>query len=422
MKLIGPDRIEPVAAAVHRSAPHELGVVEVRFGDDEQRAAGMAGQLAHRRAKLLEDGQRRGVDDGVNRIQPQPVAVIVPQPHQGVVDDERPHLGAVRAVEVDGVAPVGGVTVGEVGAELRQVVAGRTQMVVHHVDHHPDAAGVAGIDQPLEAIGSAVAVVGGEQVDTVVAPPPISPELGDGQQLDGVDAERDQVIQPGHHGVERALGSEGADVQLVQDGRGEIDAPPAPVGPDEGAVVDNPRRPVNARGLPGGARIRPRWAAVEAVAVVVSGAGVVNVPGPPPVVMARHLEPLPGHHELDGRRSRRPDPESLAHGADSADGSASCAKTATGKSENRSAALIGPPGYEADVNTSTHDAVGRLTVVSPQSPSSKPVASLGTTTARPPARPNATTWESLAPCAVSGWYPDSAEYSSGRRRRWSSTR
>jgi len=124
-------------------------------------------------------------------------------------------------------------------------------VVVHHVHHHPDAAGVAGIDQPLQPIRSPITVVGGEQVDTVVAPPPIPRELGDGQQFDGVDAERDQVVQPAHHGVERALRSEGADVQLVQDGRGQIDAPPASVGPDEGAVVEKPRRPVNPRWLPG---------------------------------------------------------------------------------------------------------------------------------------------------------------------------
>src|SRR5690606_14587132 len=124
-----------------------------------------------------------------------------------------------------GVAPRRLVPVGEVGPEGGEVVPGRAEVVVDDVHHYADASRVAGVDESLEAVGAAVGVVRGEQVDAVVAPAAVAGELGHGQQLDGVDAELDEVGQAGDGAVEGALGGERADVELVEHRSGERHAP-----------------------------------------------------------------------------------------------------------------------------------------------------------------------------------------------------
>ena len=78
---------------------------------------------------------------------------------------------------------------------------------------------MAGVDQALEAVRAAVGVVGRVQVDAVVAPAALAGELGDGHQLDGVDAEVDEVVEVVDGAVEGPLGGERADVELVEDRR-----------------------------------------------------------------------------------------------------------------------------------------------------------------------------------------------------------
>jgi hypothetical protein len=46
----------------------------------------------------------------------------------------------------------------------------------------------------------------------------VARELGDGHELDMRDAELGQRREPARGGLERALGGEGADVQLVEHG------------------------------------------------------------------------------------------------------------------------------------------------------------------------------------------------------------
>ena len=106
-----------------------------------------------------------------------------------------PHLVAARSVEVDGRAPVRPVALREVGAELGQIVSGRAQVVVHHVDDHAEPGAVTGVHEAFETLRTAIGVVWGKQVDAVVAPPPIAREFGDRHHLDGVDSELDEVRQ-----------------------------------------------------------------------------------------------------------------------------------------------------------------------------------------------------------------------------------
>ena len=68
-------------------------------------------------------------------------------------------------------------------------------VLVDDVEDHRDAVGMAGIDQRFQPIRAAVGVVGRVEQHPVVAPAPCAGELGDREELDGVDTERDQVVR-----------------------------------------------------------------------------------------------------------------------------------------------------------------------------------------------------------------------------------
>jgi hypothetical protein len=74
-------------------------------------------------------------------------------------------------------------------------------------------------------------------------------EAVDRQQLDEVDAEADQVVQPGDRGVQRALGGEGADVHLVDHASGQRTAGPDAVAPLVRGRVVAAGEPVHPLGL-----------------------------------------------------------------------------------------------------------------------------------------------------------------------------
>ena len=100
---------------------------------------------------------------------------------------------------------------------------------------------MGGVDEAAVGLGAAVVFLHGVPEHTVVAPVVGAVEAVDGQQLDVRDAEADEVGQLRDRGVERALGSEGADVQFVDEAARERPARPVLVGPGEGCRVV-PRR------------------------------------------------------------------------------------------------------------------------------------------------------------------------------------
>src|SRR5262249_37677729 len=150
-------------------------------------------------------------------VEPEAVKVVVPNPHERVVDDEPPHLVAAAPVVVDRWAPRSAVPLGEVRTKLPQEVADRAEVVVDDVEQYAKAPCVAGVHQALEPVRAAVRVMRGVEGRAVVAPPAVTPELPHRHQLDGRDAEADEMGQAFDGGVESALGGEGSDVQLVQD-------------------------------------------------------------------------------------------------------------------------------------------------------------------------------------------------------------
>jgi hypothetical protein len=190
------------------------------------------------------------VDQRVHGVEAQPVDVQVAQPHQGVVEDVAAHLVGVRAGEVDRAAPAGLAALGEDREELRQVVARGTQVVVDDVLDHREAALVAGVDEPLVGGRPAVGLLDGVPEDAVVAPVVRAVERVDRQQLDELDAQLDEVVQPLDRRIQRALGRERADVQLVDDAAGQHPAGPRPVAPRVGVGVEPAGEAVDAVRLP----------------------------------------------------------------------------------------------------------------------------------------------------------------------------
>ncbi len=108
---------------------------------------------------------------------------------------------------------------------------------------------MAGVDETFEPVGAAVARLRRVQVDAVVSPVARTGELRDRHELDGGDAERDQVRQAIDRRVERPAGREGADVQLVGDEVGDGAPAPAAVGPGERPRVDDAAPTVGAARL-----------------------------------------------------------------------------------------------------------------------------------------------------------------------------
>ena len=297
VEVVGPLRVHAETVALPRG--HDARVVEVALGDGEQGAAELGGQRGHLAGQLGQQVHSRGVDDGVDSVEPQPVAVVVAQPHLGVVEDEAPHLVRPGVVVVDSGSPRRVVLVGEVGPELRKVVARGSEVVVDDVHDDAETAGVARVDQPLEAVRPAVRLLDGEDGDPVVAPAAVTREGVDRQQLDQVDAQVDEVVEAIDDAVEGALGAERADVQLVDDAAVQRHSSPLRIGPREGAVVDDTTRSVHSAGLPRRARVGHRVAAIEDEGVVAAGGEAGQGHVPPRARPLAHRVPLAAGLDLD---------------------------------------------------------------------------------------------------------------------------
>ena len=70
-------------------------------------------------------------------------------------------------------------------------------MVVDDVQDDRDPVPVCGLDEALQSGGPAVGVMGGRDVDAVVAPTALARSLGDGHQLDGRHPELPQSPELG---------------------------------------------------------------------------------------------------------------------------------------------------------------------------------------------------------------------------------
>ena len=149
--------------------PHKFGVVQIAFGDQGEPLAKHGAEALHIGGELLHKVHSRAVDVLMGGVQPQRVAVVVLQPHQGVVDEKLPDLVTSALVEVHGRAPRCVVLVRQVRAEAVCVVPHRTEVVVDHVQHDCKVAGMTGVDKALKAFRPTVGFEDGEEMDCSVS-------------------------------------------------------------------------------------------------------------------------------------------------------------------------------------------------------------------------------------------------------------
>jgi hypothetical protein len=302
VEVVGPDGVAAPAAALVRA--HHLGIVHAALGDHQR--ARVDGVDA--RVQRLDEVDGARVEDRVDGVEPQPVEVEVADPALGALQHPLADAAAVGVVEVDRRAPERLVRAREVAAErLERLDARRADVVVDDVEQDREALFVGGVDEPLEALGAAVSGVGGRQVDAVVAPAVAAGELGHRQQLDRGDAELAQPGQVRDDGLERALGREGADVQLVDHRVLEVRRREAVVGPGERGGVEHPRRAAEPGGLPAGGRVGDLDAIDHEGVVLPRGEGQSNFADAEPPVGQLMVAPAGTQH--DPLRVRRPDAE-----------------------------------------------------------------------------------------------------------------
>ena len=318
VEVVQPEAVEIVAAGV--VGQDGAQVVPLVLGD-EQRPPPRRAPFVRRFAQFPQDVNLAFVVHLIRSVQAKAVDVVLVQPVERVIDEEAAHPAAIRAVEVDRVAPGGLVAAGEVvGRVPAQVVAVRPQMVVDDVQDDAEAAGVRGVHQATQRLRAAVDAAGREEIDAVVAPVALARELGHRHQLQRRHAQRAQRIEPFDQRVERAFRRVGADVALVDDQRLRIEAAPASVAPAERGRIDDLRGAMHALRLAARIGVGVAPLLVQVIAVErVRREGDFGVPDA--VVVARQRvadDATPRRVNLgrDGACGRRPDAEAHAFALD----------------------------------------------------------------------------------------------------------
>ena len=306
MKLVGPLRVV---------SPLTDGplVARLDFRDHEHTRV----DRAHPLGQLREDVRVAVVVDRVHGVQPEPVDVIVANPHLRVLN--RPFTDPATAV-VERLSPEGRLAVGEVPPERRDGLRARADVVVDDVENDTEARAVRNIDQARESLGPAVDRVRCKGVHAVVSPVAPTGESCDRHQLDRRHAELTQIVQAFGNTLERPARRERADVELVDDELLTPETRPLVLGPPERARVDDLRRPTDPLRLRAGARIGPDPLTVEHEQVVATYLRVDLRTEEPVVAGTEVMIPVVSPHG-DRRGLRRPDreldlPTAARHGAE----------------------------------------------------------------------------------------------------------
>src|ERR1700733_4770594 len=122
------------------------------------------------------------------------VDMKIRNPLQRILNEVSANLIAAGAIEIDSLSPRCLVEVREIGAEIREVIPFRTEVVVDHIEHHRDALLMARVDERFECSGAAIGGLDGVRVNAVIAPVTTSGELSHRHQFDGCNTE---ILQRG---------------------------------------------------------------------------------------------------------------------------------------------------------------------------------------------------------------------------------
>ena len=178
--------IVPLAAKFKtalRSRIEQTRIIQIAFGDDVDRPSRAPRHVLGHFLQVAEDVTGTKIVDGVDRIEPQAIEMKLFHPHAGVVQNEIAHGVGAGTIEVDGQSPRRLVAVGEVGPELGEVIAFGPEVVVNDIEKDRQPGRVAGIDQLLQTVRSAVAILRGVRKYAIVTPVPAAGKLSDRHQL-----------------------------------------------------------------------------------------------------------------------------------------------------------------------------------------------------------------------------------------------
>lgn len=143
------------------------------------------------------------------------------------------------AVEMEGRPPGSPALRREVRPEPAEHVRPGAEVVVDDVEDDSESLAMGGIDESRETRRASVHVMRCEEIDAVVAPVPLSREGCDRHQLDRRHAELAKASEVRDHCVERALGRERPDVELVEDELVQLGWAPLGIVPLEIPGVDD---------------------------------------------------------------------------------------------------------------------------------------------------------------------------------------
>src|ERR1700754_3835311 len=197
--------------------------------------------------------------------------MIVFQPEPRILQDIIANAIRPGIIEVQSLPPRGLVFIRKVGTKLTGIIAFRSEMIIDHIDDDRNAFPVRCIDETLEAGDTAIGVLYGEGIDAVIAPVAVTWELRQWHELDRIDAQLHEVIEPLYDPFKVVRGREGAGMQFVDDLVAERDAFPVAVRPGKMPVGDGGGAVYALRLIKGG-RVGAGGLAVETVSIERSGA------------------------------------------------------------------------------------------------------------------------------------------------------
>src|SRR5580658_8328723 len=113
-----------------------------------------------------------------------------------VSDAKLPDGAGVRAVEIDGRPPVGGLLSGKIlRSVLRDVVPVRAQMIVDHIQDYAHSERMRSIHEAAKVVGQSIQMCRCEQLHAIVAPAEAPWKLGDGHQFENSNPSFGQLRQ-----------------------------------------------------------------------------------------------------------------------------------------------------------------------------------------------------------------------------------
>src|SRR5437016_196462 len=113
----------------------------------------------HRGGQIMQKWFRGSIDNRMDGVDAQCIDVKLIDPHQCIVNKEPSHVIALRAVEIDRLAPRRLVAVGEVRTEIAQIVSFRAEMVVDDVENDGEASLMRAVDETLEGERAAIRIL-----------------------------------------------------------------------------------------------------------------------------------------------------------------------------------------------------------------------------------------------------------------------